>query len=121
MQSLAAIRDSGKPSQRLYRDTHDTFEDYCRDRWGFSKSRANQFIDASSRFAALEMTTTVVVLPSSERQVRELTRCESDDQAAEVWQQVVDSKRDNVTYSLNQRHFRETCRTCPKTKPPDAP
>jgi len=27
----------------------------------------------------------VTVLPTTERQVRELTRCESDDQAVEVW------------------------------------
>ncbi len=99
MNTLAAIRDSGKPSQRLYRDTHDTFEEYCRDRWGFSKVRATQFITASKRYSALETVTIVTVLPSSESQVRELTRCESDDQAAEVWQQVVDGLCDRVTFS----------------------
>ncbi len=51
LDAAVRIRDSGKPSQRLYRDTHDTFEEYCRDRWGYSKSRANQFIDASCIFS----------------------------------------------------------------------
>jgi DNA adenine methylase len=102
--ALAAIRDSGKPSQRIYRATHDTFEEYCRDRWGFSKRRANQFIDASGRYGALEMGTIVPILPSTESQVRELSRCESDDQAAEVWQQVVESADDPIKITALDIH-----------------
>ncbi len=90
-EKIPAIRDSGRPSERLYRAEYDTFEDYCRDRWGFSKRRADQFIDASKRYASLETGTRVPVLPTTERQVRELSRCESDDQAAEVWGKVVDA------------------------------
>jgi len=37
------------------------------------------------------MSTIVDILPDSEYQVRELSRCDSDDQAAEVWGKVVDS------------------------------
>ena len=40
--ALLEIRDS-----RLYRTTHGTFEDYCRERWGFSRPRAYQLIDAA--------------------------------------------------------------------------
>ena len=87
---MQAILDSGKPSRRLYRVTHETFEDYCRERWGFSDRRANQYIDASRRYDALKTGTRVPVLPSTEKQVRALSRCESDDQAAEVWQAVVE-------------------------------
>jgi hypothetical protein len=56
----------------------------------------NQFIDVSGRYGALEMGTIVPILPSTENQVRELSRCESDDQAAEVWQQVVESADDPI-------------------------
>lgn len=41
-QALFAIRN-----QRLYQETHDTFEAYCLDRWGIQRRRAYQLIDAS--------------------------------------------------------------------------
>src|SRR5678815_3357382 len=40
--ALAAIRDD-----RLYRETHPTFEDYCREKWEMSKTQANRLIAAS--------------------------------------------------------------------------
>jgi hypothetical protein len=39
--ALLEIRDA-----RLYRESHPTFEAYCRDRWGFTASRARQMIAA---------------------------------------------------------------------------
>ena len=30
--------------RKLYRSTHRTFEEYCRDRFGFSRQNANYFI-----------------------------------------------------------------------------
>ena len=64
-QALAEIRD-----RKLYRASHDTFEWYCRERWGFTRQRALQFIDAAA-------VTTVVVkaglpAPTNEAQAREL-------------------------------------------------
>ncbi len=41
-QALLNIRD-----RRLYRQTHDTFEDYCQERWGFNRARGRQLIEAS--------------------------------------------------------------------------
>lgn len=49
-EALLEIRDS-----RLYRDTHGSFEDYCRERWGFSESRASRLIAASEVARALPM------------------------------------------------------------------
>ena len=46
--ALAAIRDG-----KLYRETHGTFEDYCRDKWGFSRPRAYQFIEAAETVGIL--------------------------------------------------------------------
>jgi two-component system response regulator NreC len=64
-QALAEIRE-----RRLYRANHDTFERYCRERWGFTRQRARQFIDAAA-------VTTVVVkaglpAPTNEAQARAL-------------------------------------------------
>jgi two-component system response regulator NreC len=63
--ALAEIR-----GRKLYRASHDTFERYCRERWGFTRQRALQFIDAAA-------VTTVVVkaglpAPTHEAQAREL-------------------------------------------------
>jgi len=41
-QALLEIRDS-----RLYRESHGTFEDYCRERWQFSDRRARQLMTAA--------------------------------------------------------------------------
>jgi hypothetical protein len=41
--ALVAIRDG-----RLYRETHGTFEDYCRERWEMSKTQANRLIAAAA-------------------------------------------------------------------------
>lgn len=40
--ALNEIRDT-----RLYRETHATFEDYCRARWEMSKTQANRLISAA--------------------------------------------------------------------------
>lgn len=40
--ALGEIRDS-----RLYKGTYDTFEEYCRERWGFTDRRARQLVDAA--------------------------------------------------------------------------
>lgn len=64
-EALASVRDN-----RLYRADFSNFEDYCRERWGFSRQRALQLIDAS------EVATTIVVnglpAPANEAQAREL-------------------------------------------------
>ena len=46
--ALAAIRDD-----RLYRTTHATFEDYCRDRWGMTRRHIDRMIDHASVVAAV--------------------------------------------------------------------
>ena len=40
--ALLEIRD-----RRLYRETHATFEAYCRERWGWGRHRANQYINGA--------------------------------------------------------------------------
>lgn len=71
-QALVTIRDG-----RLYREDHGTFEDYCRDRWGFTGRRARQLIDAA------EIGTTVPV--ANEGQARALAGLPPE-QASEVYE-----------------------------------
>lgn len=79
--ALFAIRDG-----RLYRQTHGSFDDYCRDRWGMSRQRANQLVDAAKVAANL---TTTVVRPETESQARPLARLEPERQR-EAWQRAVE-------------------------------
>jgi hypothetical protein len=63
--ALALIRE-----RQLYRTSHDTFEAYCRERWGWNDRRARQLIDAHEVVASLAETGTMV--PKNERQARAL-------------------------------------------------
>ena len=73
--ALSEIRDA-----RLYRSEFGTFEEYCRERWGWSDSRARQMI------AAAETVTNVTVLgavaPANEGQARELVGLPAETAAA---------------------------------------
>lgn len=82
--ALREIRD-----KRLYRSTHRTFEEYCRDRFGMTPRPAYYLISAAGVVENLEMRTNgSQILPTNERQVRPLTKLEPDEQR-EVWQQAV--------------------------------
>jgi len=86
--ALLEIRDG-----RLYRQTHGTFEDYCRERWGFTDRRARMLMSAAETVGVLETGTTVPVLPSTERQARPLTALPPDAQR-EAWQRAVETAPD---------------------------
>ena len=75
-------------ARRLYRSTHRTFEEYCRERFTFSRQAANYLIAGAEVFENLT-TNGCQKLPTKERQVRPLTKLESDQQC-EAWQQAVD-------------------------------
>ncbi|MEI6451832.1 MAG: hypothetical protein WCP98_18055, partial [Actinomycetes bacterium] len=47
-EALAEIRD-----RQMYRETHATFEAYCRERWGWSRSYAYRHIEAAQAVALL--------------------------------------------------------------------
>ena len=90
--ALLEIRDS-----RLYRESsHTTFDDYCRERWGFSKSRANQLIDAAN------LTTIVAIPPANEAQARELARLKEPETIREVWQEVRESTPEPTARDIRQ-------------------
>ncbi|WP_062235822.1 hypothetical protein [Aureimonas sp. N4] len=67
--ALVEIRDD-----KLYRETHQRFEDYCRDRWDLGRARAYQLIDHARTVAAIK-TASGVCLPAvdiSERDTRDI-------------------------------------------------
>jgi len=74
--ALAAIRDS-----RLYRATHETFEEYCAERWGFTGRRGRQLIEAA------EIGTIVPV--QNEGQARALAKV-PESERAEVWAETLE-------------------------------
>ena len=82
--ALAKIRDA-----RLYRDTHGTFEDYCREKWDISKPYATQFIQAAK--VTENLVAIATIRPSNEAQVRPLTdKSLNADQQREAWTDAVE-------------------------------
>jgi hypothetical protein len=68
-EALSAIRES-----KLYRATHGTFEEYCREKWSMSRFYVNLTIRASDTVKTLPAK--MVTMVTSERQARELSRVE---------------------------------------------
>lgn len=85
--ALRAIRDG-----RLYRLMHSSFEEYCRERWEFSKRYANYQIGAAEVRESLG--TIVPILPATESQCRPLIGL-ADGDLQEVWQTVVEKAEAN--------------------------
>jgi hypothetical protein len=80
--ALAELRD-----RRLYRSTHKTFEEYCRDRFGHSRRQSYLLMDAAIVFENLEQKCDQIdhILPTAEGQVRPLTKLEPQQQQ-QAWQ-----------------------------------
>jgi hypothetical protein len=89
--ALAELRD-----RRLYRSTHKTFEEYCRvrpwrwrsHRFAHSRQQSNYLIAAAGVYENLT-TNGTQILPTSERQVRPMTKLEPHEQQ-EVWLRAVE-------------------------------
>lgn len=75
--ALAEIREA-----RLYRGAYVTFEGYCQGKWGMSRRNANYLIQGAG---VVENLGTIVPLPSTESQTRELAPLDPELQKA-VWQ-----------------------------------
>jgi len=85
--ALLAIRDG-----RLYRAEFDTFEDYCRDRWGMKRAHAYRMIEAATVIDNLSPIGDK--LPATESQVRPLTSLEPDRQR-EAWTRAIETAPDS--------------------------
>ncbi|MHC0068032.1 hypothetical protein ACWATR_34950 [Nostoc sp. UIC 10890] len=84
--ALAQLRD-----RKLYRSTHRTFEEYCRDRFGHSRRQSYLLMDAAVVFDNLLEKCDPLdhILPTNERQVRPMTKLEPQEQQ-EVWVKAVE-------------------------------
>lgn len=88
-QALCKIRDS-----RLYRASHATFDEYCRDRWQMSRRKADYLI------VAAEVTSNLAEnncsqLPTTESQARELAKLEPEKQV-EAWNAAIEANGGSV-------------------------
>lgn len=76
-----ALALTGIRNGRLYRETHKTFELYCDERWGFTKTHANRMIAGAS---VLEDLTPIGAKPKNIEQTKPLTRLKPE-QRREAW------------------------------------
>lgn len=90
--SLGEIRD-----RRLYRNSHATFEEYCRERFNFTRQAANYLIAGASVFEILT-TNGCQILPTAERQVRPITSLDEDEQVI-AWSAAVEEAGNRVPSS----------------------
>lgn len=103
--ALLAIRE-----ERLYRDGHATFEDYCRERWGFGRDYADRMIAAAAIVPTI--VSTGLPAPTNEGQARELARVPEEDRA-DVWRETVERTDGKPTAAA----IRETYTPTPKAAP----
>lgn len=94
--SLAQLRD-----RRLYRSTHSSFEEYCQDRFGYTRRRGDYLIGSSQVVDNLKQEPQnnsepnqnrepmVLILPTSERQCRPLINLEPSLQR-QAWKKAVE-------------------------------
>jgi hypothetical protein len=101
-ESLWEIREG-----KLYRETHSTFEAYCKERWGISKTHANRLIMANE---IQESVAPVGVKITSERQARELAKVEPERR-----HEVVEKAVEETGGKLTAKAIREAGEK-PKTK-----
>lgn len=80
--ALMRIRDND-----LYTVTHNTFEAYCKERWGMARRTAYQMIDAAT---VVENVRNCAQIPTHESQVRPLAALPPEQQPA-AWQEAVDT------------------------------
>jgi hypothetical protein len=91
---MLMIRD-----QKLYREEYDTFEEFCRETLGRSKTHVNRMIQAGDVIRGL-MAAGEVVLPDNERIARELALYPKRDRQL-IWQrarQIADRNNEKPNY-----------------------
>jgi hypothetical protein len=102
---LAGIALKELRDRRLYRSTHSSFEEYCQKRFGYSRRRSDYLIGSSKIVDNLKLELEsepnqnreplVLILPTSERQVRPLTKLKPQAQV-QVWKKAVEMAGNRV-------------------------
>ena len=103
--ALAEIRDN-----KLYRQSHVTFEAYCKEVLEVGRHRAYQLIDSASVVQNLltigqqngdEISPVGDALPKSERQARPLTKLPPEDQI-KAWKEVLETCRKPTAHAVER-------------------
>lgn len=94
--ALAAIRN-----ERLYRDSHKTFEAYCQERWGMSRPQAYRLIESAEVLSSLSPIGDKI---TTESQARELAKL-SPEQRPEVYREAVATAPNG---KVTAKHIAET-------------
>jgi len=85
--ALATIRD-----ERLYRESHETFEDYCREAWNFGRQRAAALIEAAGIVNVVsEISDIRVSTESHAAALAPIIKAEGPERAAEVLAEVAEA------------------------------
>ncbi len=103
--ALRELRD-----RKLYRSTHKTFKEYCKERFGFARRHSYRLIDASvvvdnilqmcpdrtqNSSDTSDTNQTLEIIPTSEWQIRSLTKLEPQQQR-EIWRQAIEMAKGRV-------------------------
>ncbi len=97
--ALAEVRDS-----KLYKSEHKTFEDYCREKWGMSKAYSYRFISSAETASNLSP---MGDKPTSERQVRPLTKLDSPAQQQKAWTRATEIAKEEGKEQPAARHVEQ--------------
>ena len=94
--ALMELRD-----RRLYRSTHRTFEQYCKDRFGLSRDTAYLKLSATVVYDNIEKFLPTngrqIPMPTNERQLRDLAKADFEPHVqADVWQRAVEQANGKV-------------------------
>lgn len=96
--ALEEIRD-----RKLYRSTHKTFEEYCQDRFGFTRMNASYLIAGAKVVDNLSLTfvnesftkSSRLILPTKLEQTKALAKLEPDEQR-QVWSEAIEKSNGKV-------------------------
>jgi N6-adenosine-specific RNA methylase IME4 len=95
--ALMVIRD-----EKLYREVYNTFDDYCRERWGMSRIHAYRMIGAAE--ATNNLLPMGNIYPTNERQARPLIAL-SPDLQQEAWKEACNSAGDGIQPTAKQVEY----------------
>ncbi|MBE9002508.1 hypothetical protein IQ274_31070 [Nostoc sp. LEGE 12447] len=117
-QALMELRD-----RRLYRSTHQTFEEYCRERFNYSRDAAYLKISATVVYENLQKFLPTngrqIPMPTNERQLRFLAKAELEPAVqADVWQQAVEQAGNKIPSGRIVKDVVDRIRESPKVPNP---
>ena len=109
--ALMELRD-----RKLYRSSHNTFAEYCKDRFGFTKRSAYYLIDTVEIVDNLQKSEPLVhIMPTSERQCRPLKSL-NPSQQKEAWVKSVKLAKGKVPSSKIVKEVVNQIKGCSPTK-----